>query len=1160
MIIKKIFIVFASLIMTTAIFLPDVLNAAGNPDGGTIPLMKKAPVIDGVIKPDEWMDAIKTEWFQGVTKGLLEPRQGSSWVGCDKDKLYISISSELPPAGNLITTVKMPDGMTIYDDSIELCIDPFIAERLKDNLKPLPYYHFIGNSLGFIYDEVFAPGKPGNSAWNGKWEFKNGLDLKKNRWEAEIAIAWNDLGITPGSDMIGRAIGLSISRNWKNPWTQSVWFPCTYFTNPTSYPMLKITANAPVIQLDSMGDIFDGKFNLALNVINPTDKKIDYAVSVEMKHSDMPTTNVEKSESVDAGKNNVFSYKFIGDGFHADAKHTVSIKVTSPDRKQEYYSRTVNWIFPVESRWQVMAANQDTGVKFAYYPSYNKMRIQIEPGSALGSASANELRITINSKDYKGHFDNIFKLTGKEVHEFTLNVPDFEDGTYKLNFEFMNSGVKIKTVEKEFERIHFAWENNKLGDTDKVYPPFTPIKADGNAIEVVLRKYELDKLGLPQKIIIGGHDIMASGGMKINYLTGDGKSHEFSNGSGKFIEIKDSMAVYEGQVESTDIKLKARSTIEYDGCAKVELDIAPITPGKDIKELYLDIPLKKEYALLWHIVNGSIRSNPAGAIPDGEGVIWDSSQTGNGAILGTFLPYIWLGRGEGEGIAWFADSDKGWSVDDKNPQMKIIRNKNGEVTLRIFFINKPVKLEKSTSLIFGWQASPTKPMPEDFRSPKTVIPMHGGSNRYWGIRPAYAGKYPAEHDYEFADQLLVARRQGKMDQQFLDKWYEKHYGDVKDKEFIKSVKTHIRSGMNKSVNAGQSSGSVPNGNVLMLYFEEHCQDQTSPEWKIFQDEWGCKAFSGRKWHQKIMTNEDPEGVVINPTSSYRDFTMWEAKEWLKRGIGIYCDNTFLNATTNMEMSEGAYRRFDGNIQPGVRLWEMREYHKRMWVLTRQMREISEYPLYISLHMTNGNVLPIMTWADISLDLEWKWNGGNQPFPPELLQVETTGRQIGCYSHALSSCTADKKWFTGNAAKSESLDNPAATRHDWGIRMVHEILRLWGHCISREYPLEKLVREFGYGEPNCKVYNYWQDNYPIAISNDKVKSIAFENNGKVMVILTSWIPDKTEIMVRLQGALSAYSGIDAIDPEDGKAYQIKDGGVLVPIDKWGVRVILLGGKQ
>jgi hypothetical protein len=1125
--------------------------------GGTIPIMKKAPVIDGKIDPAEWKDAIKTEWFHGLWKRPLDPREGSTWVGCDKDKLYIAVSSELPPTGKPIATVKVQDGPTVFDSSIELWLDPFLTQRLKDASQPLPYYQFIGNSLGFVFDKVFTPGKAASDAWNGKWEIKNNIDPKKNRWDSEIAIKWVDLGVKPGTDMLGKDIGLIISRNWKNPWNQAVWFPCSNFDDPTTYPRLRIDSKAPVVQLDSMGDIFKGKFDLKLNVINPTNAKIDYAIELDMAHSDMPTTNVKKNLSVEAGKNNLFAYDFKGDGFHADAKHTVTIKVTSLDQKQDYFYRIINWGFPVEKRWKAMGLDQDAGIKFAYYPSFNKMRVQVDPEAALGENEANELKVTIKNKDEskndkrKKPFNKTFKLAGKKVQEFAFDVPDFDDGTYNLSFEFLSSGKKVKTTEKSFERIHYAWEKSKFGITDKVYPPFTPIKVEGNNVDVVLRQYELDKLGLPQKIIAKGHDILASGGMKFNYLSADGKLNSFNKESGKFIETKGNLAVYEGQAESADLKLKAKSAIEYDGCAKVELEITPVTPGKEIKEFYLDIPLKKKYAVLWHICEAGLRSNPAGAIPEGKGIVWDSTQTGNGPILGTFLPYVWLGRAE-EGIAWFADSDKGWIVDDKTPELQIIRANDGNVSLRVRFINKPVKLEKATSLVFGWQASPTKPMPADFRKPKTRIPMHGGSNRYWGIRPSYAGKYPAGRDYEFADQLLIGRKRGKTDKQFAKRWYQKHYGDVTDKELEKSVKAHIGAGLGSA-----ARGGLDGLDVAMLYFEEHCQDQTTPEWKVFQDEWGCKDFTGRKWHEKIMANDDPQGIKINPINSYQNFAMWEELEWLKRGIGIYCDNTFLRPTTNLEMSKGAYKREDGNIQPGTGLWDMREYHKRMWVLVRQMQEVTEYPLYISLHMTNGNLLPIMTWNDINLDLEWSWNGGNDPFPPAFLRTETTGRQTGCYPHSLYPCTS-YKWYKEGTVKDKHgrMYNPQALKHNWGIRRVHEIL-----CSKdlSKYPQEKFVDDFGYGEPDCKVYNYWQDDYPVAVSNNKVKSIAFEKDGKVMVILTSWLKEKADISVALEGALSKYAKLKAVDPETGKAYEVKDGKVVVPMGKWGVRLIVFGDK-
>ena len=643
--------------------------------------------------------------------------------------------------------------------------------------------------------------------------------------------------------------------------------------------------------------------------------------------------------------------------------------------------------------------------------------------------------------------------------------------------------------------------------------------------------------------------------MKIAYVGADGKPRGFDQQSGKFTARKDSVAVYEGSATSAELKLQARSSIEYDGCAKVELEIAPSGAAVELQELYLDIPLQAKYATLWHVSEAGLRSNPAGTPPAGEGVVWDSSKTGNGSLLGTFLPYVWLGREE-EGVAWFADSDKGWLVDDNAPELQLRRDKNGDTTLRVRFVNHPAKLESPAKLVFGWQASPAKPMPDDFRKPRTGIPPHGGSNRYWGIRPTYGGKYPAEHDYSYADQLLIARHRGTGMPGFLDKWWKTHYADV-GQGLLNSIQAHTRGGMAQAASNGR--GTALEKRAMMLYFEEHAQDQTTPEWRTFQDEWGTDAFTPRQWCAKIMgKGGEQESVTVVPAASYQDFVLWEAVEWLRRGIGIYCDNCFLRPTTNLAMSPAAYRRPDGNIQPGTGLWEMREYHKRLWVLSRQLRDLTPYPLYISLHMTNANLLPILVWGDINLDIEWDWGGGNLPFPPDLLRAETTGRQTGSYPHALHQCSPTNL-YKANVKRDK---NAPVVRQEWGIRMTHEIMNWqWGSSgLAAACPLGALVSGFGYGEPTCQVFNYWQDGYPLTVSDTRVKSLALENQGKLLVVLTSWALEPVELAVVPQGALAKFAGMKAFDPETGAAYPEKDGKPLIHLDKWGVRLVQFGGGK
>jgi len=56
--------------------------------------------------------------------------------------------------------------------------------------------------------------------------------------------------------------------------------------------------------------------------------------------------------------------------------------------------------------------------------------------------------------------------------------------------------------------------------------------------------------------------------------------------------------------------------------------------------------------------------------------------------------------------------------------------------------------------------------------------------------------------------------------------------------------------------------------------------------------------------------------------------------------GLYCDNTSAYSY-NLLMTE-AYQRPDGQIQPSASMWNLREYHKRLWVLEQQYQPLTQF--------------------------------------------------------------------------------------------------------------------------------------------------------------------------------------------------------------------------
>ena len=108
---------------------------------------------------------------------------------------------------------------------------------------------------------------------------------------------------------------------------------------------------------------------------------------------------------------------------------------------------------------------------------------------------------------------------------------------------------------------------------------------------------------------------------------------------------------------------------------------------------------------------------------------------------------------------------------------------------------------------------------------------------------------------------------------------------------------------------------------LNVYWEEFFGvSRNHPETGIFRDEWD--GGFGK--------------VVFRPAGrSYVDFQCWYGAEFIRRGIGLYYDNTFPKAAWNPGTTT-AYRHADGTIHPTARMWWHRDYLRRIWTLHQQM--------------------------------------------------------------------------------------------------------------------------------------------------------------------------------------------------------------------------------
>lgn len=1048
-----------------------------------LPAMQKPPTIDGVIQEQEWAEAVRIIGLNSQHDLKLTAREAIFWIGVDRKNLYIAMKTELPPTGELLTRA-VPDGdrdipAALYDDSVELVIHPHLGATGGDQR----YFHIIVNAKGAMYDRSFDPSKPQNpisQAWRLKpWQFQN--RLAEGYWDVEMAIPFSAIGATERD--LPHPWGLRVCRNWQRGWDQSRWegVSAPYEDVPTM-PQISFDDAAPVVHMLNLRGENGPDIQISLHNISRQPIVVKAFFSDVWSHN--PPTELAQEIALKPGQKEMLRFTPPHGGPEGD-HHTI-IRLTSPDERKIYFLRDFIWKFerPTE-RWTILKEDkQAVQLQYAVYPYYHKLRVRVDISALASKNKATGVHVAFFPAQTNGappiaQADLSFK---DYVAEAILDTPELKEGNYLISVTLKGEGVPSEPITGVYERHVFPWEHNQLGLAPRVIPPFTPISLKNNVLATVLREHTLNNVGLWDQIVSLGKPLLKAP-MRWTAVQ-QGKPVAVRPGALRLRQKRDDYIVTEAQFFIGAAESTLRSEWEQDGMAKMTLEI-PATPQMELERLALEIPLDEAQMKYMHACGDGLRFNYAGLTPAGEGPIWDSSKANRNEIVGAFYPYIWLGGGE-RGLAFFADTDKGYSLDEKAPMIELIRQKD-TLLLRVNFITKPIKLQQPRVLEFGLQATPVKPMPEkpvnwrrwlcsrvDERvQPFTIL----GATLYYGA--ISYNLTPLDHDLSIYEAFSQARNDGQFNEAFVQQWLEKYKRFTEPgTERWKYFEAHIRSGMRTA-----SSTLRKHGWLLTPYTNPRGTGFDIPEWPTFQDEWLQFPYYQRSKSGEIS-------YEICPVRSYQDMAMWRYREMMKCFDGIYWDNLYLSCNFD-PIAGGAWIDDQGRIHPSMGLWAMRDLVKRTAFLFHEEGR----PVFANvIHMTNACIVPIMAFANINLD--WEWQYGNRDFQdrftPELTVAETIGRQCGNIPLILSG----GYWNAPDDVKAW------INRTRTGVCLVHE-LRVWDWQPKEMWELYRKLFDFGYGEPDCRVFNYWDEGFPLQISGVNAKALLLLRGNKALAIVTDY---------------------------------------------------------
>jgi len=1114
------------------------LACAAHAETFIVPLAKQAPKIDGRIEAAEWATAAGFEGFG--YDGKLQQRRCRAWVAATADTIYVAVRSQLPAEGALAAEVAADSLKAVYDDAVEIFVNPTPdAARQVD-------YQFLANSLGKGgYGVHTQGGAEENMAWQGNWTHAS--SLHDGWWDFECAIPLASMpaaGLRPaggaGRKTTDGTWKINLTRDWKNPWE---WSSLTTEGGGFAFTGLvfKFVADAaPAVEVAAASDPFVAPFEHVLRVTNPSAAPLDVAASLTLVRNNMPELKEAAALKLAPGQSKEVRLKVPADD--PATHYTLRALVQSADGKSIFYDRKTAWPKRKPLTWVAAKKKGETEpiqFNFAYYPYLDRMRIVADINGLAKDAKLTRLVATVRERGKKKEVKSDEFAVDKfrdGRQEIAVKLPRL-DGEYEIAMKGEGEKVPQAEVIQTFERHVFPWEHKDLGWSEKVYPPYTPIEVKGNVLKTVLREHTLGPLGLPEQVVAtsaetGNAKPIMAGPMRL-VMKADGKDVPVDAGNPKFLAAKAHEVRTESALAAGPFGASVAGTWDYDGTLRADLKLKP-AGGKTIDELTLEIPLRADVATMIHANSDRIRAPVAQKLPPGEGVVWDASKVACDDYIKNFCPYIYLGDAV-RGLSWFAENDRGWSWDRKTPNLDVVR-RGDQVILRVHFINKPTVIDRPRTITFGLLAAPVKPRLSPggpnwwrYRYMRDKYALLGTDINWFGV--GCGSVYPIGRDLGLWEMLARGNKEKLSDadvQATIDrglKFFEP-YGPGE----VKTWEAHVRHNLRSHL--GQK----------MVFYYNRATIQRAEEFETFKDEWALEDLRSTGKGSGIGE------IKIVPSPSYIDHALWWYAKSFELGgnQGVYWDNFFIAPTYNTQVSD-AYAEPDGRIIPAAGIWALRGLAKRTFIMMneRGMRPIT-FP-----HMTSFNPLPMMAFATVQYDWEWKYSEGDvqDRFTRELILLMTTGDLAGVWPVPLS----DAGKLAGD---------PWTQRTFAAVRLVHELDGGGGFGgWDSKAPNNKLAQPIlkMLDEPGLVVYRYWDDRpQPVTASSPDVPTIVYSAPGKRAVAAAVSYSSKDEnVSLTVDAKALGFAGPwRASDGETGDAVPADGGKITFPLKKHDIRVFVL----
>ena len=291
-------------------------------------------------------------------------------------------------------------------------------------------------------------------------------------------------------------------------------------------------------------------------------------------------------------------------------------------------------------------------------------------------------------------------------------------GTYQATVKLLDSdGLALSSLQTaSFTVPSTPWLGKNIGVSNQVQQPWSSIGVNGTSLSVWGRTYDLSGgFGLPQQITSKGQSLLAEP-ITIEFDRGAGV-FQLSSQSLQITSVQPHKVTWTGTASGGGIEATVSGSLEYDGMMLITLTLSSSPEPVLIKTIKLQTVLRSARALYYHATGDNA-------------FWWYPRKTYVPTTAGTFMtnvdaykqktplmPSITFSDDD-RGLEWFAESVDGWQIWDNpnDPIQELIRDANGNVRLQNSFATQQFTLSSAIRITFGYEATPIKALPADWRT------------------------------------------------------------------------------------------------------------------------------------------------------------------------------------------------------------------------------------------------------------------------------------------------------------------------------------------------------------------------------------------------------------------------------------------------------------